>query len=294
MRRFSEFLADETAAIFLFHGVIGKPAAGIRNSVHKHLTLGEFDSVLDDLLAHGRPVTMDDLAAGGDLPPAAFAVTFDDGFRNNLTVAAPVLERRSVPATFYVTSDFVTENGASWIDRIEYAFSIRDTFDLVLPFGRRSCTAGGEKLALLAEIRTYVKGGAADPYVFAGDVWAQLGVETMEPDAELDAKLTWDEVRALTANPLFTVGGHGKTHRILGHLAEAELHLEIDESIATLTAELGTPPRHYSYPEGQRGCYSERVIELLRAHGVVCAPTAETGVNRCGDDPFLLKRIQVD
>ena len=294
MRRFSEFLGDESAAIFLFHGVIGKPATGIRNSVHKHLTLAEFEWVLDDLLALGRPVTMDELAAGGDLPPRAFAVTFDDGFHNNLTVAAPALAQRGVPATFYVTSDFVTENGASWIDRIEYAFSIRGTFTLALPFGRRTCDAAGELLALLAEIRTYVKGGAADPYSFADDVWAQLGVTTMEPDPELDAKLTWDEVRTLAASPLFTVGGHGKTHRILGHLADAELRLEIDESIAALTAELGAPPRHYSYPEGQPGCFTDRVIDLLRAHGIVCSPTAVAGVNRRGDDPFLLKRIQVD
>jgi hypothetical protein len=50
---------------------------------------------------------------------------------------------------------------------------------------------------------------------------------------------------------------------------------------------------HYSYPEGLANCYSDRVIDLLRRQGIVCAPSAEHGVNRVGDDLFHLKRIMV-
>jgi hypothetical protein len=89
MTTYSQFLSSDTFAIFLFHGVIAQARPGVRNYTAKHLTLERFEAVLDDLAAHGEPVTMDAIAAGEPLPARAFAVTFDDGFRTNATVAAP-------------------------------------------------------------------------------------------------------------------------------------------------------------------------------------------------------------
>jgi peptidoglycan/xylan/chitin deacetylase (PgdA/CDA1 family) len=51
----------------------------------------------------------------------AFVLTFDDGFENNYTIAAPILLRLNVPAIFYITTDYIEKNMMSWIDLIEYA-----------------------------------------------------------------------------------------------------------------------------------------------------------------------------
>jgi len=291
---YGDMLAQDTFAIFLFHGVLEHPRPGIRNYTAKHLPLDRFEEVLDDLLRRGTPVTMDAVADGGAVPPQAFAVTFDDGFANNLTVAAPALEARGIPATFYVTTGFVDEGGASWIDQIEQALDAAPAPRLSLPFGERTCRDDAERIALLEEIRAYVKSGeGGDPYAFADGVCTQLGAGKLAPDPGLDVKLSWDDVAALHRSELFTVGGHGHTHRVLEHLDDAALAREVDVSLRLLSDHLGEPVNHYSYPEGLAGCYSERVINVLRTRGIVCAPTAEPGVNSPGDDAFRLKRIAV-
>lgn len=294
-----EWLAGDSAAIFLFHGVTERPRHALRNYTQKHLALERFRDLLQQLKSAGQSVSMADLVAAfrGDteLAPRAFAVTFDDGFENNFRLAAPVLSDLGIPATFYVTTGFIETNGSSWIDMIEYAFEKSPTVRLDMPFppGRVSSCTREEKLTLLDLIRQRVKGDKAlDPYAFAQDVWKQLGVVAMEPDPDLDQKMSWAQVETLSRSALFMVGGHGHTHRILEYLSHDDLGREIATSCDILRKHIGAP-LHYSYPEGLDYCYSDRVIAMLKAQGIVCAPSAQPGTNRAGDDLFRLKRVMV-
>lgn len=300
MRDYAALLAEDTYAIFLLHGVIPAPRPGLRNYTSKHITADRFGAVLDGLLARGAPVSLPDIVraetGGAPLPPRAFAVTFDDGFENNASVAAPILRERGVPAAFYVTTSFVGADGCSWIDLIEQAVEAVGSFELELPFTGPPARyeTREEKIALLDGIRRFVKSEpTVDAYELAANVRSQLAIGSLEPDPDLDRKLDWDQVRRLDGEDLFTVGGHGHTHRILEFLDDRELSDEVERSLATLTAELGSPVEHYSYPEGLANCYSQRVIDLLRANGIVCAPTAEPGINRAGADLFRLRRLTV-
>ena len=65
-----------------------------------------------------------------------------------------------------------------------------------------------------------------DPYGVAAEIWEQLDVDRMQPDPDLDQKMTWAQVRALAGDPLFTVGGHSHTHRILEFLSDEELVID--------------------------------------------------------------------
>ena len=295
------WLAADTFVIFLFHGVVREARHRVRNYTRKHLPLDHFVAILDRLIEDGTPVSMNQVAeasaARRSLPPRAFAVTFDDGFENNVTVAAPVLADRRVPATFYVTTGFIETNGSSWIDLIEDAVERVETcrIDLALPtLAKRQAHTIEEKQKLLDDIRRVVKSDSAvDPYEVAADLRRQLGFARMEPDPELDQKMTWNQVRTLHNDPLFTIGGHGVTHRILEFLSQDDLEQEIAVSLRTLRQELAEDVAHYSYPEGLATCYSPRVIDALRRRGVVCAPTAEPGTNRIGDDLYQLKRVAI-
>lgn len=298
MSCYTAYLQRGTFAIFLFHGVIHRQKHRVRNYTKKHIQQDEFAVLLDQLRGAGTCVSMDDIVGATErrasLPPHAFAITFDDGFANNLTIAAPLLEERALAATFYVTSGFIDENSASWTDLIEYAFEQRESVALELAVGYRTATTDVEKMALLDELRRWLKAADdVDPYAVADEVWMQLGITEFHADEELDRKMTWEEVRELDDHPLFTVGGHGHTHRILERLSDEELHREITMSVGRQKERLGAAPRHYSYPEGLADCYSERVIAALRSAGIVCSPTAELGVNVVGDDLFRLRRVMV-
>jgi peptidoglycan/xylan/chitin deacetylase (PgdA/CDA1 family) len=287
-------VARDALTIHLLHGVVEHAERPVRNYTGKHLSATRFRAFCEGLLlAGGTPLDADAAVAALsgeiELPPDAFLLSFDDGFRNNLTVAAPILRELGIGAVFYVTTRFVAENTGSWIDQIEDAVARTDRPCLRLPWGERAL---GDRVALLEEIRRVVKARAdLDPYAVAEQVMADAGTGPFQPDAELDAKLSWDEVRELAG--AFTVGGHSHTHRILAHLSAADLAGELDTSLALLSEALGRPVRHYSYPEGLAHCYSDAVIAALKARGIVCCPTAEPGVNRVGDDLFRLRRIEV-
>lgn len=297
---YSSFLSNDSFAIFLFHGVVRQHRHAIRNYTHKHIDVDRFASLMRDLRSHGTPVSMPEIVVARrekrPLPPRAFAITFDDGFENNYSVAAPVLSDMGIPSTFYVTASFIESNGCSWIDMIENAVESVPAFHLQLPYTGLTgfYFHREEKIQLLDRIRQVVKNNPSiEPYQFAEDLWRQLGIRSLDPDEELDKKMSWAQLSELHCHPLFTVGGHGYTHRILTFLSPEDLENEIVHCLSIIRQNLAAPIEQFSYPEGLTHCYSPLVIECLRHHGIVCAPTAEHGTNSPEEDLFHLKRIMV-
>jgi peptidoglycan/xylan/chitin deacetylase (PgdA/CDA1 family) len=298
---YASHLSADRLAIYLFHGVVDGGSWKVRNYNRKHLEADYFRRLIQGLLVKGRPLSMDDVIRHHDekrpYPANAFAITFDDGFRNNLSVAAPILSELGVPATYYVTSGFVDENGMSWIDRIEECIESAWPDRIRLPWkpdeDRISAPADG--IRVLDEVRKKVK---SDPTVdvegLIRDIAHQCGREApLSSDSVLDRKLTWSEVRRLADRPGSIVAGHSHRHGILAFLSQEELDAEIDTSLRLMREKAGLNPRHYSYPEGLAHCFDERVIRALKDRGIVCCPTAMPGSNAPQDDLFRLRRILV-
>jgi peptidoglycan/xylan/chitin deacetylase (PgdA/CDA1 family) len=301
MIEYTSRLSDDRFVIFLLHGVISENTYSVRNYTHKHLELDYFVGFLKSIQdAGGQPISMTQIAeshlTGEKLPDKSFAITFDDGFLNNLTVAAPVLEELSIPATFYLTSDFIDSNRMSWIDRIEWALEETRQGKLDLPW-ETGCEfeSQDEKIDLLDEIRANVKVNAAlSGDDIASGIQEQLGLpQTSETDDQLDKKMNWTQVRKLASSPIFDVGGHTHTHAILALLPTEEMEQEIDLSIKLLQEKTGIVSRHYSYPEGMAHCYSPSVIETLKKRNIDICPTAIDGDNDIKTDLFHLRRVMV-
>src|SRR5258706_4087662 len=101
-------LADDTLAIFLIHGVIERQRHRVRNYTGKHMDADLFTRCMKRLSEEGRALSMDDVlnhcAAGTAFPRRSFAITFDDGFENNIRVALPIMRDYDIPAMIYITS----------------------------------------------------------------------------------------------------------------------------------------------------------------------------------------------
>lgn len=283
--RYSDYLCENSCAIFLLHGVIQRQNHLLRNYTRKHLPLNEFVDLLSDLKESGNAVSMNQVMTASSenpLPKNAFAITFDDGFENNASVAAPTLVDFGIPATFYVTSGFIEDGGRSWTDLIEAAVEETTTLNIVgfKPFLDGTYSTPAEKRALMERVRGYVKGASdIDPYNFAAEMIRLCGMTEAPFDKALDEKLSWKQVRELSDNSLFTVGGHGHTHRILSYLSPSDLENELSTSIKMLKDATGQNVSHYSYPEGLSHCYSDAVIDSMKRYGIRCCPTAEHGLN---------------
>lgn len=291
-------LSDEGLTILLFHGVIEQQTHPVRNYLGKHLEQVHFAAMLQKLLEHGKPMSLDQVMtcreAGEPLPARSFVVTFDDGFENNYSIAAPILRRLGIPAMFYVTTSFINDNRMSWIDRIEHAIENAQREDLKLPWlktpTRIASTAG--KIAALEIIRAKIKSDRTiDVEAVIASIFEQANVDFCDQgDGQLDRKMTWGQVRELSRDPLFSIGGHGHRHSILSFLNDNELSSELDAGMDAFRQE-GLDVRDYAYPEGLSHCFSDAVVDALRQRGVRSAVTAIPGVNTVETSPFKLHRI---
>jgi len=298
---YSKYLSNDTLAIFLFHGVIEKNDYSVRNYMNKHIEKDIFYQILKDLKENGKSLSMDELVEyhckGESYPPNSFIISFDDGFENNYSIAAPILESLKIPAIFYITTGWVQNNIMGWSDRIEYCLENTHEVNIFLPWDNKKyfCKENKEKISLMNDIRYYLKNNQdIDCNSFVSEIFSQCQItEIFSNNDPLDLKLNWKQLVELNENDLFIIGGHSHQHLILSFLNDSALNAEIKTSIELLKQNSKINVKHYSYPEGQENHYSQKVINCLKNNGIVCCPTACEGTNKIENDLFLLKRIMV-
>jgi peptidoglycan/xylan/chitin deacetylase (PgdA/CDA1 family) len=225
----------------------------------------------------------------GSLPAAAAAITFDDGYRDNLEIAAPLLQQHGMPATFFLTSAFL-DGGLMWNDRVIEALRASprerlvvrelDAVDLDISdmAGRRAAI-----VRLLQRLK-YLPAGERDRAVDA--VVSASGVQSLPA-----LMMNRSEVREL-AQRGFTVGAHTVTHPILTQLPDAEAAREIGEGRRALEETIQRDVRLFAYPNGREGIdFDERHREMARAAGFEAAFTTDAGVCGAASDRWRLPRF---
>lgn len=294
-------LSPESPTVFLFHGVSRRRTVGVRNYTGKHVDAQEFVGILDALQQVGSSCSIAEVAefVNGDcaLPSNSFSLTFDDGFWNNLTVAAPILHGRGIHGAFYVVSGFMDGSSLTWVDRIESAVAAtsRASFRAPSPVGGEfSLNTTDERIHLMRCIRTAAKSSpSTDLEAFADEICHGLGVPEPITIEELDRKLTAEDVRALGADEMFTIGSHSATHPILSRLTGHRLVREIDGSLDELEVVLGKRIDTFAYPEGFAGSYGPEALRLLQQRGVASAVTTIPGSNVKGTARLEIHRVFV-
>ena len=244
----------------------------------------------------------ENLRTGRHARPVA-AVTFDDGYLDNLTVAKPILECHAVPATVFVITGFTGRTEGFWWDRLAHA------------------VLGNQPLPSRLEIPGEPAGFEfADPDLAdAGDrgqrarrrlhdqLWAWLcdrpdaaklrALERLEhwhgraPAHDPGGRpMSGDELRQLVAGGLVDVGAHTATHPRLSRLSRDAQATEIATSRADCRAILGHDPVAFSYPNGD---YAPETVELVRGAGFALACNSRQDLAWAGDDALQIPRISV-
>jgi peptidoglycan/xylan/chitin deacetylase (PgdA/CDA1 family) len=197
------------------------------------------------------------------------ALTFDDGFRDNLTLALPVLRRYGVPATIYVSSGAPDRTMDPWPWRLEKAIRERDDVSLDLPGlpRRLSLRAWAEKRAAFQMLTRHVHKNIPTNRQVAEML---LPIARVSDEALIAEQfLSWGELRELAGDPLITIGGHGVTHASLRDLEKDDAMAEIRGGRERLMAQLDVPVSHFAYPYGDRSNFGPREMCLAARAGFV-------------------------
>ncbi len=213
------------------------------------------------------------LASGSD----AFrvAVTFDDGYRDNLLHALPILRHFGIPATIYVTTRFPEGHGQLWWYELWQILSESPKVEAEWLTRRRRWDTSSDALRrrAFAEIRATILSlnrSSQDDFLTA----LRGGREPIDYTSQF---LSWDEIRELDKDPLITIGAHTHTHPNLRHCSPQELVEELTHSKQLLERHLGHPVHHLAYPFGGPGETNETVFSAARECGYQTAVTTLLG-----------------
>lgn len=227
--------------------------------------------------------------SSGSLPTRVACVTFDDGYRDNLTIALPILKKYAIPATVFVASSFL-DGGRMWNDTVAEAVRRAggDRLDLGgLGLGCHSLDDENARVQVFSRLLQQIKYlPHAERAAVADRIAAQVGEELPG-----DLMMTGEEVRELSAAGI-DIGGHTLTHPILSGLDDRAAKEEIAENKAYLSDLINTPVRVFAYPNGRPGRdYNAAHVRMVKECGYLGAVSTATGAATRLSDPYQLPRF---
>ncbi|MCX7902363.1 MAG: polysaccharide deacetylase family protein [Burkholderiaceae bacterium] len=225
----------------------------------------------------------------GALPARALAITFDDGYSDNVQVAAPILRRLGLPATFFVATGFLAGENM-WNDRVIEAIrrSRAERLDLGdLGMGTVAIGTIAQKRAVIDRVLTAIKHAPPAERSAAVERIEELCDAPPAPSLMMNC----EQVADLAAAG-FDIGGHTVTHPILARLSPEEARAEIAGGKSDLEAIVGRRVALFAYPNGVPGQdYTAEHVKLVRASGFQAAVSTAWGVATPRADPFQLPRF---
>jgi peptidoglycan/xylan/chitin deacetylase (PgdA/CDA1 family) len=259
------------------------------------IAFGAFERQMAFLSGHRRVLPLSELIAcacrGEAAPAGTVCITFDDGYLDNLTVAAPVLARYRLPATLYLATGYVQRREAQWADVLYSLWSRRtahrlDLSALGLPTTDLSSSAQ-DAAARKVLHRCLLEAEFDQRTALLAELARQLKPEGDMPQLTMG----WDQARELQRRyPLFEFGGHTQDHIDLRTHTGDVAHRQIDGCAADLRRELGVEPQHFSFPYG-RWCDGTRALVSASGWRSAVGAGHDVRIGR-GTDRFAIPRVE--
>ena len=222
-------------------------------------------------------------------------LTFDDGFKNVIENAYPVMEKYNAKGSLYVVSDLIGKDKLLWTDYIELLIrnTINSKFNFVFNNEVIHYILNSEKQILsacddikykLRSLSNYERLSHLEQFKIPNNIssFKYVPIEYIVSN--------WDELRMLDRNVL-EIGCHTKTHPNLDNLiTEQEFYEELMESKLDIERNMGYKVNHLCYPAG---IYNNKVIQYVKKFDYLTATTTKEGFNAYKADLFRLKRLQM-
>ncbi|MFL5763464.1 MAG: polysaccharide deacetylase family protein [Bacteroidia bacterium] len=239
-------------SIFLLHRVSPE-----KDPLWNPISPERFDAIVARICKKYSVVSLENIILGGNTgeyqKPLA-AIVFDDGYRDFLEYALPILKKHKCPSSIYVVTDCVTGQRPPWTYILDHHFLHSKKQDLeldtsLLPEALKKTKFGSteEKLAFASAFKLYLKKiPNAKRLSLLHQALGSLN-DTAIPD---NLMLNWNEL-GLISKENVEIGSHSVSHPLLAQLeSETELEREIRDSGMIIQQKLGAFPKAISYPIG--------------------------------------------
>jgi peptidoglycan/xylan/chitin deacetylase (PgdA/CDA1 family) len=233
---------------------------------------------------------------------AKLGLTFDDGYRNNITYAAPILIRKDSPAVFYLSTGQIVSRAPMWIDRLDFVLQKLELPEIEITLQQQVFKIKLKPHSRFDEdymyLRRSIKDLYRDDFVMLSDIASEaFRLEKLAGTSLLDS-ITDDPVAEIvTADEVsgkydkITFGSHTVSHVRVDRISEQLLLAELRESKTWIEEATQERCLHFCYPNGD---FNRRSIAALAESGYKTAVTTIEGSNRVGDSELLaLRRISI-
>jgi peptidoglycan/xylan/chitin deacetylase (PgdA/CDA1 family) len=219
-----------------------------------------FDAQIKFLKENYNVVSINDLSK---ITKRSVAISFDDGYRDNLINALPVLEKYNVPAIFFITTNFLKNKTTPYWDWLSfYSNHIEGEVTFHSEALNKRITVIPNDIFSYRSISHELK--IAPPFkreLFHQELSSQSKLSFhVQEDSRF---LSIEDLREFSQHPLITIGAHTQNHPQLSSIPKEEQKLEIAESIEALEKIIGKPIQYFAYPFGLKSDYNSHSIDIL-------------------------------
>jgi peptidoglycan/xylan/chitin deacetylase (PgdA/CDA1 family) len=286
---------SRNVAILRYHAICG-PEGYPYADPHLCVMPSNFEQHVAYLAENYEVLPLPEIAArmrdGRPLPANTVALTFDDGYADNLA-AARTLHRYGATGTFYLTARCMNGLEPFWPSEIRYLVAaVPDgtlAFDVPGTRIELPCSTPAERAAALTRITQLLK---AHLIPVREKLREQLRAQAGHVEMPR-IMLTWDEIGEMNKLGM-TLGAHTLTHANLPSAGLTDATAEITGSKQMLERHIGREVTMFSYPNGGAESYFTPELEKVVARaGYQAATTSRNGFAAPGSNLFALKRVQV-
>ncbi len=275
---------------------IGSPADenGLLDPGNLSASSEKFDQQMKFLSENYQMLSLHDLLNcvedNKPLPPQAAMVTFDDGYRNFLDVAWPILYRYKIPTVLFLATGYLSPtNRLFWWDRLYQGFhQTRCTKLSVSKLGEFQFENQYERLETFTRIKKMIKPMDHE----TANSLVDLVLDRLEVvPVTSGLMLSWDDARLLHQQGCF-LAAHTRNHSILSRVPRDVAQFEIQASQQDIFQEIGVTWPVFSFPNGLSQDIREDLLPVYHSEGFKLAITSIAGLNIFPHiDLFRLKRI---
>jgi len=223
---------------------------------------------------------MDRRLTTGDLRRRFVAMTIDDGYRDTLNWAYPVLKKHEVPFAIYIPTSFPDRIGELWWLALEAVVARNERIRLLVDGKERSfeCATLADKRHVYGQLYGWVRSFKTEEELrsVVRDLAARYQVDIAAFCDELC--MNWPELAGLAADPLVTIGAHTVNHVMLAKVLETSARAEMEMSRSVIEAALGVRPDHICYPVGDPTSAGPREFRIAAELGFKTGVTTRPGV----------------
>lgn len=208
--------------------------------------------------------------------PSVF-ITFDDGYRDNFTLAYPILKENNVPATFFITTKLIETRQVGWWDMIAYIVKKSPLTSVAYGMQQFSLTNGRREAIDFFHQKMKVEKYEKTRHLIE-DLTEIFEVEPPTADIQNQELLTWDQIKIMSED-VVTIGSHTHSHLVLSTLAPMAQKEEMVLSKLILEQKIGQEISSIAYPVGGFEHFTVESQMIARDCGYQLGFSCDTGVN---------------